>query len=87
MTSAVPRKGMKLKTNDIIRVHGFVMLEGLDDGCCYRVKAITPYYGNPTYSFAKPKGRKTIVRHFASSVDLWVSEENDPDLNNITVEK
>jgi len=78
---------VKLKTNDIIRVHGFVMLEGLEDDHRYRVKAITPHYGNATYSFARPKGRKTVVRHLASSVDLWVSDESDPDLNKITVEK
>jgi len=78
---------MKLKTNDIIRVHGYVMLEGLEDGCRYRVKSITPYYGNPAYSFARPKGSKTVVRHLASSVDLWITDANDPDLNKITVER
>lgn len=78
---------MKLKTNDIIRVHGFVMLQGLEDGRRYRVKAITPYYGIATYSFARPKGRKTIVRHLASSVDVWISDENNRDLNKITVEQ
>lgn len=78
---------MKLKADDIIRVQGFVMLAGLEESGRYRVKAITPYYGNPTYSFASPNGRKTIIRHLASSVDVWVSDESNPDLNKITVEQ
>ena len=78
---------MKLKISDIIRVHGFVMLAGLEDGCRYRVKSITPYYGMPTYTFSRPKGRKAVVRHTVSSVDLWISDANDPDLNKIIVEQ
>ena len=77
---------MKLKINDIIRVHGFVMLAGLEDGCRYRVKSITPYYGIATYTFAKAKGRKAVIRHTVTSVDLWITDANDPDLNKITRE-
>lgn len=71
---------MKLKIGDIIEVHGFVMLEGLNPGR-YRVKDIGEYKGIPYYAFTLPKGKKVIVKHKVSSVDYSLSNQNNPDLN------
>lgn len=73
---------MKLKTGDIIRVHGFVMLAKLEDGQNYRVQSTPTFYGEPTYQFTKARGKKFIARHLASSVDMCIS---DKDLNRIEV--
>jgi len=73
---------MKLKVNDVILVHGFVMLSGLEDGQKYRVHSTPDYYQNPTYQFTKAKGKKVVCRHYASSVDAMIQENN---LNRIEV--
>ena len=73
---------MKLKIGDVILVHGFVMLKGLEDGQKYRVQSTPNHYGNPTYQFTKPKGKKFICRHDASNVDMMMDERN---LNRIEV--
>lgn len=75
---------MKLKHGSIILVHGWVMLKGLEDGQKYKVQAITPYYGNNTYQFTKPKGKKPVCRHYSDKVDLWI-QENNPNLNRIEI--
>jgi hypothetical protein len=62
----------RLKMGDHIRVHGWVMLAGLDAGD-YRVTRVSDYHGRPAYSFAKPRGKKTVARHYAASVDCWIN--------------
>lgn len=73
----------KLQVGSVILVHGWVMMDKLNDGCRYRVVAITPHYGKLTYTF-KRVGGKTRFRHYAQSVDLWI-KDNDPDLNKIEI--
>lgn len=73
---------MKLKVGDVILVHGFVMLKGLEDGQKYRVQSTPDYFGQPTYRFTKPKGKKFICRHYTSNVDMMMDERN---LNRIEV--
>lgn len=68
---------MKLKTGDIIEVHGYVMLNKMPEGK-YKVAKIN----NNVYYFSKAKGKKIIIGHFTHNVDLWIS---DSDLNKITV--
>lgn len=72
----------KLKENDIIEVFGWVMLAKLEPGK-YRIKKIYEYNGKKAYSFSSPKGRKTIVNHYADSVDTWVGKSEN--LNRIEV--
>lgn len=60
--------GTRLNPGDCIRVHGWVMLAGLDAGD-YRVASVSDYHGKPAYSFTKPRGHKTVVRHYAANVD------------------
>lgn len=72
----------KLQTGDKIEVVGFVMLEKLDPGF-YKIGKITEHYGNFTYNFLKPKGKKVIVRHYCDSVDPWVKSQDNEDLNKI----
>lgn len=73
----------KLTIGSVVRVHGFVMLQKLNDGHRYRVVGLSPYYGQPTYTLAQIGG-KTKVRHYSDDVDLWI-KDNDPDLNKIEV--
>ena len=75
---------MKLKQGDLIQVHGFVMLAKLPEGQ-YRVKDTKPYGSLEAYTFCRPNGNKTIVRHAADSVDAWIREPNHPDLNRIEI--
>lgn len=76
----------KLKLGDVILIHGWVMLAGLEDGCAYRVIKTEPYRGEPTYTFKRVGGRK-LVRHYACGsrgVDLWI-DEGSPDTNWIEI--
>lgn len=73
---------MRLVKGTIIRVHGFVMLKGLDDGGEYKVQSTPTYHGNPTYQFTRRRGKKVACRHLASNVDAMISENN---LNRIEV--
>lgn len=76
---------MKLKVGDKIRVVGFVMLKGLDDGKTYRVSKVSQYGGSDTYTLYNVRSRKPLsnsVRHFAHDVDAWV-ESNISEWNRI----
>lgn len=75
---------MKLQAENRIRVHGWVMLAGLEDGE-YTVKAVNSYNGQPSYCFRKPRGKRIVARHFASSVDAWIRPAGHPDLNRIEI--
>ena len=75
---------IKLKVGDIIEVHGWCMMEKMDEGQ-YRVSKIGNYSGISTYSFTKPKGKKVVVTHSCKNVDLWVSDKYNNDLNKITI--
>lgn len=74
----------KLNEGDLISVHGWPMLNKLEQRL-YRVAKISQMYGKQIYDFALPKGKKIIVRHYANNVDNWIKNENDPDLNKIVI--
>lgn len=76
---------MKLKVGDIVRVEGWVMLEGLEEGR-YRVAIVGQRYGNDTYTFCRPKGNKAVCRHYAHKVDAWLRPTDHPDRNKIVQE-
>jgi hypothetical protein len=58
----------------LIEVHGFVMLKGLNDGFKYLlIQKKHPEHGL-IYEVRKPMGKKLIVSHYKSSVDLWIKE-------------
>jgi hypothetical protein len=80
----MPATETKLKAGDRIRVHGWVMLKDIHDGE-YVVKSADQFYGNPTYSFVKLKGKRVVAVHFAASVDPWIKPGNHPDLNRIEI--
>ena len=69
-----------MKSGVIIKVHGFVMLKGLDNGM-YKVLC----QDNISYTFAKPKGKKAICRHYKSSVDAKLECFNRGDINGIEI--
>jgi hypothetical protein len=77
---------MKIPSGSIVEVHGWVMLEKIDEGR-YRIEPGKPCDVRDTYLFFKPRGKRPIIRHLASSVDLWIRDENDPDLNKIVIEE
>lgn len=73
------KESCKLAVGDVIKVHGFVMLKGLDDGFRYEVEKLdmwTSISTTYTYTFRRI-GSKFRVRHFASSVDSWINETED----------
>ena len=73
----------KLQVGDIIKVHGWCMLNKLGEGE-YRVSKVCEEYGIPIYSFTKPKGIKVIIRHYVDNVDPWIRDDaGDYDLNKI----
>ena len=73
---------LKLKEGDIIVVHGWVMLNKLDEGS-YRVAKISNQHGQQIYDFSRPNGKKIIIRHYADNVDPWVKDQSNPDINKI----
>lgn len=73
---------MKLKVGDIIEVIGFVMMKNLNGGQKYRLSRIGTHCGKPVYWFTKAKGKKEVVGHYVSEVDLWVGTNN---LNRIDI--
>lgn len=75
----------KLKEGDVINVHGFVMLQKLEQGQ-YRIARISERFKQKVYEFAKPKGKKIIVRHYANSVDGWIKTQDDENINKIVRE-
>jgi len=74
---------MKLKVNDVILVHGWIMLKGLENGQKYKVQSMPNYHNTPTYQFTKAKGKKVVARHIVNNVDPWVN--NPQNLNQIEV--
>lgn len=71
----------KLKEGDLVEVHGFVMLAKIEPGR-YRIKRVgLTSNGIPYYDFCRPRGHKTIVRHAINSVDPFLRQADDPDLN------
>lgn len=57
---------MKLTEGDRIRVTGWPMLKGLEDGRDYRVAYISYVHGSPYYGFRLNRGRKIVARHFCA---------------------
>ena len=74
----------KLLKDDIIEVHGWVMLDKIESGR-YKIAGITEVHRQKLYSFCKPRGKKVIIRHYVSNVDPWVRDSDDPDLNKIVI--
>ena len=73
---------MKLAVNDIIEVHGWVMLKLINEGT-YKISRVTKVNGIDYYSFTTVRGRKIPIMHRTESVDAWLREKNHPDLNKI----
>lgn len=79
-------KEPKLNMGDQIEVHGWIMLSGLPAGK-YRIRNRGVWKGTQFYDFTTPRGTKQIVRHACSSVDAWIRDAEDEDLNKIVVLK
>lgn len=83
-TSGPRTEEPKITQPTLVRVHGWVMLDRIDEGV-YRVEPSQPHVGRATYNFYRPKGRRPIARHFAGSVDSWIHPAGHPDLNYIEI--
>jgi myosin heavy subunit len=68
---------LKLKVGDIIEVHGFVMLKGLDGGNKYKVAKISEKNRRHVYWFSKARGKKIVIGHYTSDVDMLVHDNSD----------
>jgi predicted double-glycine peptidase len=75
-----PKEAAKIPDQALVRVDGFVMLKGLDEGT-YRVQD----RGDGTYQFYKPRGKRPLARHYTTSVDISVRPEGHRDLNKIVI--
>jgi hypothetical protein len=56
---------MKLKENDIIQVHGWIMLKGMEGKL--KVEKVDQF----SYWFTRPAGNKIVARHLISDVDRF----------------
>ena len=65
----------KLQVGSVIRVVGWVMLEGLEEGE-YKVAGVENHYGSACYRFTRKRGKRVVAVHFASTVDGWIRPEN-----------
>lgn len=62
---------MKLQLNNKIKVHGFVMLKGVEGEL--KVSKIDEI----SYWFTKPKGTKVVCRHLISDIDMMIKNSDD----------
>lgn len=69
-----------MKSGQTIRVHGWIMLKGLDEGI-YKIISQDDF----SYTFAKHKGKKAICRHYKDSVDSKVICFERGDINGIEI--
>jgi hypothetical protein len=69
-----------MKSGQVIRVHGWIMLKGLEQGL-YKIISQDDF----SYTFAKHRGSKAICRHYKSSVDGSVTCFERGDLNGIEI--
>jgi len=74
----------KIPDGSVVDVEGWIMLKGVPAGT-YRVEYGGDEKGRKTYQFFRPRGKKPLARHYESEVDLWVKDEDHPDLNKIVV--
>ncbi|NIT59474.1 MAG: hypothetical protein GWN00_25635 [Aliifodinibius sp.] len=74
-----------LKKGDWIRVHGFVMLQGLDNGKEYEVNDIFTHRGKPAYRLRPKYVRKytSMVGHTVRDIDRWI--DNNSTINYIEI--
>ena len=71
-----------MKKGTHIRVHGFVMLKGLDAG-----DYVVCEVDDISYSFRKPKGKKVVCRHYKNSVEGPIKCFERGDSNGIEILK
>lgn len=68
----------KLREGSVIKVFGWVMLEGIESGKQYKIDSVFQHNGNDAYRFIKyPRGKKVFVAHRARDVDLWIGNPRD----------
>ena len=79
-----------LQVGDRVKVHGFVMLKGLDGGRSYLVDSDRPYYGKKTYTFRRilKNGKPSwhdMCRHYAEDVECWMNPLNNNRIERLEV--
>jgi hypothetical protein len=87
---------MSLKEGEQIKIFGWPMLAGLEDGKSYQVTKVKmkehPFTKEMTpniYEFTRIKANGTLgiktIRHLAKDIDLWVKNDFDFGYNGIKV--
>lgn len=76
-------KEPQLKQGDWFKVHGFVMLQGLDNGKEYEVHGIFTHRGKPAYRLRPKYARKHTVAHTVRDIDRWI--DNNSTINYIEI--
>jgi len=67
-----------------VEVHGWVMLNKVEPGR-YRM-VLEKGRGNMSiFWFYRPRGRKSIIGHYADNVACWMKPADHPNLNKIVV--
>ena len=66
---------MELNVGDVIQVNGWVMLQGMEDGQKYKVARIQKSGFNNIYFFTKARGKKIVVGHSTSDIDMCINSQ------------
>ena len=76
----------KLEQGAAFRVHGFIMLKGLDDGREYRVAYKYRHaQAGEVYAIARRRGRRVVVAHAAYDIDRYIGKGSVSEFNYIEV--
>lgn len=78
---------MKLQKGDKIIVHGYVMLSELEDGKSYKIIKVSRQAYKDVYHFAKARGTKEVVAHYAHNVDMLINPKNNNHIEIIKKQK
>ncbi len=68
----------KLALNDRIKIHGWIMMKGMDDNKTYTLIRKDAY----SYTFRKGYNGK-LVRHYKDDIHLWMSDQKGVNENRI----
>jgi hypothetical protein len=68
-------ENMKAGEKYLVRVYGWIMCKGVESGD-YRIE-LSNYHGDLTATFYKPKGNKSIVRHYLHEIMIDETGRNN----------
>jgi hypothetical protein len=69
----------KLQVGDIIKIHGFIMLQGIDSSFCYEVTSISNgayYFCRLNHNGSRSKRKNARIGHLIKNVDPWIGTQD-----------